>query len=130
MGQQQLLIVILVTIIVGISIGLAINAYDESRVRSNHEAVRQKMMEASTLAQSYHAKHSMYGGGNGSFSNIDLADLQITPDNNIGTFTISEASRNSFKLTAVPLAGEEINLVATITANNIVITEEAKEEAE
>jgi Tfp pilus assembly protein PilE len=129
MGQQQLLIIILVTIIVGVSTLIAINSYDESRVRNNHEAIRQKMTEAATLAQSYYSKHNLYGGGNGSYSNISLSDLNISLNSQLGTFNISDANQNSFKLRAIPAAGDEIDLVARISGDTIIITKEPKEES-
>jgi Tfp pilus assembly protein PilE len=106
MGQQQLLIVILVTILIGIATIVAINTFDNSRVQTNHEAVRQIMIDASGHAQAYFRQSTLMGGGGNSFQNVTLEDIQVQADHEHGTFSITETNIDSFTLSAEPAAGE------------------------
>lgn len=106
MGQQQLLIVILVMILIGIATIVAINTFDNSRVQTNHEAVRQIMIDASGHAQAYYRQSPLMGGGGGSFQTVTLEDIQVQADHEHGTFSITDTGTDSFTLSANPAAGE------------------------
>lgn len=54
MGQQQLLLVILVTIIVGIATVVAINTFGSSAEQANLDAVRQDIAQIATAAQAWY----------------------------------------------------------------------------
>ncbi|MAL16484.1 MAG: hypothetical protein CL670_10095 [Balneola sp.] len=127
MGQQQLLLLIVTMIIIGIATITAINTLESSQVQANHESIKQKMIEAANYAQSYHRKSDMFGGGNGSFVSITLEELNLTADHTLGQFSISDESAESFTLTAIPAAGDEIDIVATIYKDDIQITDVPKE---
>lgn len=62
MGQQQLLITILVTIIIGIATIVAINTFSNASEAANVDAVRQDLLTISSLAQIYIKKPAMLGG--------------------------------------------------------------------
>ena len=51
MGQQQLLLVILVTIIVGIATVVAINTFSSASEQANIDAARQDMLQMAYTAQ-------------------------------------------------------------------------------
>ena len=70
MGQQQLLLLILVTVIAGIMTVVAINTMVEMTDSAFEDAVRQDILTAASLAQGYYHKHSMMGGGGNSFADI------------------------------------------------------------
>lgn len=118
MGQQQLLLVILVVIVIGIATIVAINTFDNSRVQTNHESVRQIMIDASGYAQAYYRQSTLMGGGGGTFENITLEDIQVIADHEQGTFSITDSGSDSFTLTAVPAAGE-VDIVSVINRDGI-----------
>ena len=68
MGQQQLLLVILVTIIVGIATVVAINIFGTAAEQANQDAVRQDLLAAAAQAQGIHARPVMMGGAGGDFT--------------------------------------------------------------
>ncbi|MDZ7757448.1 hypothetical protein [Rhodohalobacter sp.] len=72
MGQQQLLLVILVTIIVGIATVVAINTFGSAADSANVDAVRQDMASIAAAAQGYYMKPQMLGGGGRKFDGIDF----------------------------------------------------------
>lgn len=105
MGQQQLLLVILVTILVGIATVVAINVFTESQEQANKEAVITDMLTAIPDARAYYKKPSALGGGSGSFANINLDDMILTQENENGSYEISDRNGSSFTLTGTPASG-------------------------
>ena len=85
MGQQQLLLIILVTILCGIATVVAITVFDDSATKLNNDAVRQDLLTIAASVQSYKMKPVMLGGGGGSFDGFTLAKIafpaeEMTPD--------------------------------------------------
>lgn len=105
MGQQQLMTMILVTVIVGIMTVVAITVFGTSRDEGIKDLIRQDVMEAATVGQMYYKKPTMLGGGGESFTNITLFDIQLDSANAVSNFEITETSSTYFKLTATPLSG-------------------------
>lgn len=127
MGQQQLLLVILVMILIGIATIIAINTMEQSHNTANEDAIRQKMIDASTLAQGYYYKNRMMGGGDGSFQEITLNDLNIEADGTLGAFSISEPGEDSFTLTAEP-ASDRPDIVSVIYKDRIEFVTDTEDE--
>lgn len=75
MGQQQLLLVILVTILVGIATVVAINIFGDASNKMNNDAVRQDLIAISASVQSYLLKPPMLGGGGGSFDGFTFQKI-------------------------------------------------------
>lgn len=75
MGQQQLLLVILVTIIVGIATVVALNVFNTSADQANRDAVRQDILTASANAQGYFKRPTMLDGGGNSFEELSIDRL-------------------------------------------------------
>ncbi len=79
MGQQQLLLIILGVIIVGIAVVVGINVFTASSTSANRDAVISDLTTLSNMAQQYYRKPSGLGGGNNAFTNWSIpAQLQGT----------------------------------------------------
>ncbi|MEX2477512.1 MAG: hypothetical protein WD357_03680 [Gracilimonas sp.] len=85
MGQQQLLLVILVTIIVGIATVVAINTFGSAADSANIDAVRQDMATFAASAQGYFMKPEMLGGGGGDWEGINFNTVAFPADENVTT---------------------------------------------
>lgn len=117
MGQQQLLLVILVTIIVGIATVVALNVFGSSAKNANIDAVRQDMLTIATASQGWYIKPQMMGGGGNSFSNMKFTDITfpfkaLNSDstgavNMNGSYVINTASGTSFTITAYPASVDQ-----------------------
>lgn len=118
MGQQQLLLLILVTVLVGIMTVVAIFLFNDSRDASIQDMIRQDLIEAATIGQTYYKKSPMLGGGGESFENITLVDIQLDSSNAVTRFEITETTANYFKLTATPLSGLD-PLTVVVYSNRI-----------
>lgn len=75
MGQQQLLLVILVTIVVGIATVVAIGTFGAAADSANIDAVRQDLAAMGAAAQGYFTKPRMMGGGSRAFDGITMNDM-------------------------------------------------------
>ncbi|MDZ7755831.1 hypothetical protein [Rhodohalobacter sp.] len=67
MGQQQLLLVILVTIVVGIATIMAANVLNDRVTQANRDAVHQDLATAASYVQSIWERPLIMGGANGDF---------------------------------------------------------------
>lgn len=144
MGQQQLLLVILVTIIVGIATVVAINTFSSASDSANLDSVRNDVVTLASSAQGYYMKPAMLGGGGNSFNGITFNQVAFPTDaidntgliayNSNGHYTIA-GTDTTITVTAIPssradgpmsltsdLATDEAALVAQITPNGITWT--------
>ncbi len=111
MGQQQLLLVILVTVIVGIATVVAINTFSSASEAANRDAVTNDVVAIAAAAQSFYIKPKMLNGGGNDFTGISFRDIAFagvssgTFDKAInvnGTYEISAAGATEFTVTAKP----------------------------
>lgn len=65
MGQQQLLLIVLGVIIVGIAVVVGINLFNANATNANRDGVISDLNNLGAMAQQFYKKpHSMGGGGN------------------------------------------------------------------
>lgn len=116
MGQQQLLLVILVTIIVGIATVVAINTFGDAAESANLDALRNDVAAIASSAQGFYIRPEMLGGGGNNFTNITFENITfpgtIAQNSNLlatnlnGAFEIQAgAQANSFVIRAYPPSG-------------------------
>ena len=98
MGQQQLLLIILGVIIVGIAVAVGITMFQDNAVDQNRSAVIADLTTLSAKAQQYYAKPVSLSGGGTSFVGLTadatgigiLASPAFTNNAN-GTYTVKTA---------------------------------------
>ncbi|MEI7906218.1 MAG: hypothetical protein WCI84_02555 [Bacteroidota bacterium] len=98
MGQQQLLLIILGVIIVGIAVAVGITMFQDNAVSANRDAVTNDLVQLAAKSQQYFRKPTSLGGGGNSFATLTanaagMAMLVSTAfsDNDNGTYTVSTA---------------------------------------
>lgn len=94
MGQQQILLIVLGAIIVGIATVVGINMFNESAAQANLDAVSNDLLNLASRAQQYYRKPSSMGGGGKTFLGLTADSqglLQLTAQaaNDNGGFAIS-----------------------------------------
>ncbi len=62
MGQQQLILLVLATIIVGLAIVVGIRAFNENNIKSNSDAMMQDAVRIANDAQAWKQKPAPFGG--------------------------------------------------------------------
>ena len=80
MGQQQLLLIILGVIVVGIAVAVGVTMFNDSAVSANRDAVTNDLINFASRAQQYYRRPKALGGGGGSFVGI-LGMQQLTKTN-------------------------------------------------
>ena len=76
MGQQQLLLLVLGIVVVGLAVVVGIQAFGENNTKSNTDARTADAVRVASDAQAWRLKPTTYGGGGGSsFSGITLEQL-------------------------------------------------------
>lgn len=68
MGQQQLLLIVLGVIIVGIAVVVGINVFNVSSSNSNRDAVIADLTTLAAMSQQYYRKPIAMGGGGNTFT--------------------------------------------------------------
>jgi hypothetical protein len=89
MGQQQILLIVLGVIIVGIAIVVGINLFNASAISSNRDAVINDLSNLAVQAHNYYSKPTSIGGGGNSFVNYTIPTALASTAN--GTYTIVTA---------------------------------------
>lgn len=85
MGQQQLLLIVLGVIIVGIAVVVGIQVFSASSYQANQDAVVSDCTNLASMAQQYYRKPAALGGGDNSFIGwVVPANLARTSN---GTYT-------------------------------------------
>lgn len=138
MGQQQLLLVILVTIIVGIATVVAINTFGSAADNASIDGARQDIAQIGASAQAYYMRPAMMGGGDRDFSAIDFSEISfgadsltnsdLTAHNTYGDYVISARSADTFVVTAtIPVDTDDDNsddtIAALVCADDIAIAD-------
>lgn len=101
MGQQQLLLIILGVIIVGIAVAVGITLFQDNAVSSNKDAMTNDMMHLAAKARHFYSRPTSMGGGGHSFTGLSadaagmlkLVTAQFSNNSN-GTYTIKTAGDN------------------------------------
>ena len=75
MGQQQLLLLVLGIVIVGLAVVVGIQAFGENQKKSNQDALVNDGVRFASDAQAWALKPDAFGGGSGAFTGISWQDL-------------------------------------------------------
>ena len=110
MGQQQLLLVILVTIIVGIATVVAINTFGSAADQANVDAVNNDIATLASAAQGYYMRPGMLGGGGRTFDGLEFEGLAFPANGVTTTGLVAENENGRYVLSAV--AGQDFTITA------------------
>ena len=99
MGQQQLLLIVLGVIIVGIAVVVGINVFTASSMNANRDAVISDLTTLAAMAQQHFRKPTAMGGGGNEFTNW------VVPASLSQTANMSAAVSPTVTPTSVTLIG-------------------------
>lgn len=140
MGQQQLLLIILGVIIVGIAVAVGITMFQDNAVSANKDAVTNDLVNLAAKAQQHFRKPVALGGGGNSFYKdtdangtadalIDIDDLVSTAfsNNDNGMYRVQASASDDVTLVFQGLGktadadGNYAYFTCTVTANKYAI---------
>lgn len=119
MGQQQLLLIVLGTIIVGVAVVVGINMFTTGAINAERDALLQDVNNVASNAASYWRKPAALGGGNRTFVGVsDVTTFGADSSNANGNIIMSSVTVTSFVVTATG-ANEGVIIVASISQQGV-----------
>lgn len=117
MGQQQLLLIVLGVIIVGIAVVVGINLFNTAAEESAKDTLVSEGTNIAAIAQQFYKKPTEMGGGGGAFTNF------VIPEKLQSTMSADwEADVEAQEVTLTGTPKDETytwTVVVTVTPNNI-----------
>jgi hypothetical protein len=121
LGQQQLLLIVLGLIIVGIAIAISIQLFRSNAIEAKRDILIEETTTLGLMALQYFKKPSELGGGSKSFIGWTIPSQMIQTEN--GNFMKSSASPTEVIITGtgteVVTGTDSIEVRTTVTANEI-----------
>ena len=126
MGQQQLLLLVMGVIIVGVTIMAGIYAYQEKTRQMIADNLVNRNLEIANAAVYYKTKMDPFNGGNMSYANLaddGLGTLRMEITTNYGTFGITAATESTLEITGVSIRDNTIGARTYVTDYSITRTD-------
>jgi len=124
MGQQQLLLIVLGVIVVGIAVVVGINLFNANATTANRDGVISDLNNLGAMAQQYYRKPTSMGGGGNKFTGWSIpTGLDSTAK---GTYSATVSAQS---VTLVGTGNEKgndgtnkVKATATVSPNSISVT--------
>ena len=121
MGQQQLLLIVMAVIIVGIAIAVSIQLFRSNAIDSKRDILIEETTSIGLMALQYFKKPAEIGGGSQSFIGWTIPSQMVTTAN--GNFMTSMVAADQVIITGtgteVVTGTDSIEVQTTVTANEI-----------
>jgi len=105
MGQQQLLLIVLSVIIVGIAVAVGITTFQSNAIEANRQAVISDLVNYASKAQRFFRTPTQLGGGSQNFQSFGLSPIDTANANGsygVVTSQPSGVTPVAGSITAVP----------------------------
>ena len=133
MGQQQLILIILGVIVLGIAVAVGITMFTDNAISSNRDAVTSDLMQLASHAQRHYRRPAAMGGGDGAFDNSRggtalsaITQLTSKPSNSNGRYVIQNVAANTITLRGVGLelvnSTDSVEVRMRVTADSTIPT--------
>ena len=125
MGQQQLLLIVLGVIVVGIAVVVGINLFNANAVSANRDGVISDLNNLGAMAQQYYKKPTSMGGGGNAFTGWTIPTGLDSTANGTYTRTISGTTSVTITGTGTEIGDDgsgKVEAAATVTANTISVS--------
>jgi ABC-type lipoprotein release transport system permease subunit len=108
LGQQQLLLIILGVIVVGIAVAVGITMFTDSAINANRDALGNDLVNLAARAQMFYRRPTSLGGGGNSFNLLTTDAITLLtnkPTNGNGSYFIETAGTGSGTNAVVVIKG-------------------------
>jgi len=120
LGQQQLLLVLLGIVVVGVAIVVGISIFRGNAIDRKREMLVSESQSLGSIALSYYKKPRMMGGGGKTFNGWTIPSSMVATAN--GSYTV-QISLDNIVITGtgteVVTGNDSIKVQTTVTANEI-----------
>jgi hypothetical protein len=114
MGQQQLLLIILGVIIVGIAIAVGLSLFSAQSIQANKDAIINDLNNLAAHAYQYKIRPSSMGGGQGSYSGYSIPSKMASNEN---AAYVPTPSANSVSIVATSSANSTNTVTAVVDSD-------------
>jgi hypothetical protein len=115
MGQQQLLLVILGVIIVGIAIAIGISLFGAQSIASNRDAMINDLNHLASFAYQFRVRLRSMGGGEGDYTSFTIPPKMTL--NEDGTYSVNSAQVSSLSFLAVSATNATNTIRVTVDSD-------------
>ena len=120
MGQQQLLLIVLALIVVGIAIAISVQLFRSNAIEDKRDILIKETTGLATLALQYYKKPSEMGGGGKSFLGWTIPPSMVTTYN--GNFMTASVGAKEVVITGtgteVVTGSDSIKVETHVTGND------------
>jgi hypothetical protein len=124
MGQQQLLLIVLGVIVVGIAIAVGISLFNSNAINSNRDAVVSDLNNLGALAISHYKKPTTMGGGGQKFDGWTIPSTMATNPNGTYTAAVTTGTDGNVVITGVGTELADgtnyVTMVATVNKAGVI----------
>jgi len=130
MGTQQLLLIVVGVVIVGIMIAVGLFMFRDQAAATARDSISNDLVALATASQKFYRRPTTFGGGGNSFGGLTMSKLTTKPSNANGDYSLSPdpvpSSTNAITITGV---GKElgndgalpVKLTMTVRADSILL---------
>ena len=122
MGQQQLLLLIIGVVMVGLAVVAGFTAFNEASRKDEADSLVSHTLDVATSAYYWKSKNDPFAGGNQSYLPLaenGMAQLAMDRDRMRGLFDITAAWTDSIEITAVSYRYPDIGVQVLLDKRNI-----------
>lgn len=122
MGQQQLLLIVLGVIVVGIAVVVGINLFNANAVSANRDGVVSDLNNLGAMGQQFYKKPTSMGGGGNTFAGWELPlELDTTANGNYVATVDAQSVIIQGYGTELATNGSKINHTGTVGPSSIIV---------
>jgi hypothetical protein len=89
MGSQQLLLIVVGVVLVGIMIAVGMSMFKDQASSTNRDSISNDLIHFAVQAQKYYRRPALLGGGAHSFNGLRFFHFAKSPTNANGTYVLS-----------------------------------------
>jgi hypothetical protein len=115
MGQQQLLLIILGVIIVGIAIAVGLSLFSAQSIQANKDAIINDLNNIAAHAYQFKIRPSSMGGGQGSYSGYSIPSKMASNEN--AAYSVTSATATTVAITATSSANSTNTVQAVVDSD-------------
>jgi hypothetical protein len=116
MGQQQLLLIILAVLVIGIAIAIGVSLFTAQSVESNRDTMITDIENITAHAYQFYNRPTSIGGGGGTFAGYRIPAKMATNENGVYVASGGTATQITITGTSIDGNGTIANTFNAITA--------------
>jgi hypothetical protein len=120
MGQQQLLLIILGVIIVGIAIAVGLSLFSAQSVQANRDAIINDMNNLAAHAYQYYIRPTSMAGGGGQYDGYVIPTKLSSNENATYTSTVTAGKAGNVQFVGTSTSVTDGSVTATVNAQGVI----------